>query len=53
MPAVSSSRFCKNSEGAVFPFQAESLEDGVDDAVHRLDVDEANHGPGTPSFASF
>src|SRR5579875_3847583 len=44
---VTSSSLCKYSEGAVFPFQIESLEDGVDDAVHGLHVDEANHGPGS------
>ena len=31
-----SSRSCKNTEGTIFPFQVESLEDGVDDAVHGL-----------------
>ena len=41
-----SSRLCKKVEGAVFPFQVESLEDGVDDSVHACDVDKANHGPG-------
>ena len=40
---------CKNAEGAGFPFQVESLEDGVDDAVHGLHVDEADHGPGSAS----
>src|SRR5579875_3175815 len=45
--AVTSSCLCKYAEGAVFPFQIESLEDGVDDAVHGLHVDEANHGPGS------
>ena len=43
---VTSSSLCKKVEGAVFPFQVESLEDGVDDAVHAFDVDEADHGPG-------
>jgi hypothetical protein len=42
-----SSRLCKYTEGASFPFQVESLEDGVDDSVHGLHVDEANHGRGT------
>ena len=46
-PRVTSSRLCKYAEGASFPFQVESLEDGVDDAVHGLHVDEADHGPGT------
>ncbi len=43
---VMSSRLCKKLEGAVFPFQVESLEDGVDDAVDAGHVDEADHGPG-------
>jgi hypothetical protein len=41
---MTSSRLCKYAEGAVFPFQVESLEDGVDDSVHGFDVDEADHG---------
>src|SRR5579863_8515281 len=44
---VMSSCLCKKVEGAGFPFQVESLEDGVDDAVHAFDVDEADHGPGS------
>ena len=48
---MSSSRLCKYAEGADFPFQIESLEYGVDDSVHRLHVDEADHGPGSsPDF---
>src|SRR4051794_39371614 len=48
---VTSSRLCKNAEGAVFPFQVETLEDGVDDSVHGFDVDEADHGPrSSPDF---
>ena len=48
---MTSSCLCKNAEGAVFPFQVEPLEDGVDDAVHRLHIDEADHGPGSaPDF---
>ena len=46
-PAVMSSRLCKYAEGASFPFQVESLEDGVDDPVHGLHVDEADHGAGS------
>jgi hypothetical protein len=42
-----SSYLCKKVEGAVFPFQVESLEDRVDDAVHAFYVDEADHGPGS------
>src|SRR5579864_734041 len=44
---VMSSGLCKKVEGAVFPFQVESLEDGVDDAVDALHVDEADHGPSS------
>jgi hypothetical protein len=40
-----SSCLCKKVEGAIFPFQVESLEDGVNDAVHAFYVDEADHGP--------
>jgi hypothetical protein len=36
----------KYGEGADFPFQIESLKDGVDDMVHALDIYEADHGPG-------
>jgi hypothetical protein len=36
---------CKYAEGAGFPFQIESLEDGVDDAVDGRHIDEADHGP--------
>jgi len=44
-------RLCKYAEGAGFPLQIESLEDGVDDSVHGLHVDEADHGPGfSPDF---
>src|SRR5712692_8092324 len=46
---VMSSCLCKYGEGAGFPFQIESLEDGVDDAVHALDIHKANHGPGAAS----
>ena len=44
-----SSGLCKQLEGAGFPFQVEALEDGVDDAVHALHIDEADHGPGSPA----
>jgi hypothetical protein len=46
---VTSSCLCKKVEGAGFPFQVKSLEDGVDDSVHAFDVDKANRGPGTPA----
>src|SRR5271157_5788419 len=45
-----SSCLCKYGEGAGFPFQIESLENGVDDAIHALDIHKAHHGPGTPSY---
>src|SRR5581483_460110 len=45
---VMSRGLCKNLEGAVFPFQVEALEDGVDDSVHAVYVHKAHHGPGTP-----
>jgi len=41
---VSSSGLCKSFEDACFPFQVESLEDGVDDSIHGQHVDEADHG---------
>jgi hypothetical protein len=43
---VTSSRLCKYPEGAGFPFQVESPEDGVDE-VHGLHADERDHGPAT------
>ena len=46
---VPSSCLCKYAEGAGFPFQVESLENGVDDAIHGLHVDEADHGAGAAS----
>ena len=45
---VMSSCLCKYGEGAGFPFQVESLEDGVDDSVHTFNVDKADHGSGAP-----
>src|ERR1700693_5955252 len=41
-----SSRLCKYGEGAGFPLQVESLEDGVEDAVDAGYVHETDHGPG-------
>src|SRR5260370_19779325 len=48
---VTSSCLCKKPEGAVFPFVLliHSVEDGVDDSVYALDVDEADHGSGAAS----
>jgi hypothetical protein len=45
-----SSGLFKSVEGAVFPFQVESLEDGEDDAVPTGYVDEADHRPGMASY---
>jgi len=42
---VMSSCLCKNPEGAIFPFQVEALDDGVDDSIHTLHFHEADHGP--------
>jgi hypothetical protein len=47
---VTSSCSCKYGEGAVFPFQAESLENGVDDAIDTFYVHIAHHGPGAASY---
>ena len=47
---VMSSRLCKNLEGAVFPVQVKSLEDGIDDAIHTLNIHEADHRPGSPAY---
>ena len=41
---VMSSRLCKNPEGAVFPIQVKTLEDGIDDSIHALYIDETDHG---------
>src|SRR5919108_3788005 len=40
---------CKYGEGAGFPFQVKSLEDGVDDAVHTFYVYKAGHGTSPPA----
>ena len=45
---MTSSCLCKNLEGAVFPFQVEALEDGVDNPVHALHVHKADHGASAP-----
>ena len=47
---VMSSCLCKKLEGAVFPFQVEALENGVDDPIHALYVDEADHGSGSAPY---
>src|SRR6266849_879156 len=44
---VTSSCLCKYGEGAGFPFQIESLEDGVNDSIHAFYVDKAHHGAGS------
>jgi hypothetical protein len=43
-----SSGLRKQLEGAGFPFQVEALE-GVDNAIHAVHIDEADHGPGSPA----
>jgi hypothetical protein len=46
-----SSCLCKELEGAVFPVEIESLEDRVNNSIHALHVDEADHAPSsTPDF---
>jgi hypothetical protein len=45
-----SSCLCKWAEGAGFPFQVEALEDGVNDAIHTLHVDKANHVPSAAAY---
>jgi len=44
---VTSSCLCKKVEGAFFPFGllVHAVEDGIDNPVDALDVDEAGHGP--------
>jgi hypothetical protein len=46
---VMSSGLCKKLEGAIFPFQVETLEDGVDDSVYTGHVYKAHHGPCPPT----
>src|SRR5437870_9629569 len=41
---VTSSCLCKKVEGAGFPFQVKSLEDGIDDAIHTFYVHKTHHG---------
>jgi hypothetical protein len=43
-----SSCLCKKAEGAVSPLAplVVAIEDGIDNPVDALDVDEADHGPG-------
>jgi len=48
--SVMSSRLCKNLEGAIFPFQVKSLEDGINDAIHTSHIHETNHWPGPPTY---
>jgi len=40
---VMSSRLCKKLEGAIFPLWVHPVKDGKHDAVHALEVDEADH----------
>ena len=43
---VMSSCLCKDSEGSVSPLPlfVVAVEDGIDDSVHALNIDEADHG---------
>src|SRR5438309_9330699 len=43
---VTSSCLCKKVEGAGFPFQVKSLEDGIDDAIRTFYVHKTHHGSG-------
>ena len=36
---------CKNPEGAVSPFEVESVKNGVDDPVDAVHIEKADHGP--------
>jgi hypothetical protein len=40
----------KYREGAGFPFQVESGEDGIEDAVRALHIDKADHGQSLPLY---
>jgi hypothetical protein len=46
-PEVTSSRLCKKSEGAGFPFQVKAMEDGIDCSVHALNVHKADDRSGS------
>src|SRR5437660_11001898 len=46
---VTSSCLCKKVEGAGFPFQVKSLEDGIDDAIRTFYVHRTHHGSGAAS----
>jgi hypothetical protein len=51
LPTGDIKRFVKKSlEGAIFPLQIKSLKNGIDDAVHALNIHKANHGCGPPSY---
>jgi hypothetical protein len=50
--AVTSSCLCKQREGAGFPSQVESPQDGVDGPVHTFYVYKAHHGTGTAAPSS-
>ena len=44
-----SSCLCKKSEGAVFPLFVQSVKDRIEDSIHALDIDKANHWSCPPS----
>lgn len=41
---------CKWFDGASFPIEVKSMEDGISDSVHALCVDEADDGPRASSY---
>jgi len=36
---------CEDAGGAITPLLVQAVEDGIDDSVHALHVDETDHGP--------
>ena len=47
---VMSSRLCKNPDGAVFPFQVDSLEAGINDAIYTLYIHKTDYRPRAPTY---
>ena len=41
-----SSCLCESVEGAIFPLWVHEIEDRINDSIHALHVDKADHGPG-------
>src|SRR6266478_1126047 len=46
---VTSSCFCKKSEGTVLPLLIEPLKNRIDDSLHAGHIHEQHHGPGAPA----